>query len=223
MTRVLNSVSQVETTADYVHISFSSPQRILSSAVLNGGFVQADHILNWKVSGDPSISEAPDKSLREFALQQGWQGEVVGMMTAASMNSFRMEQVSQQGIDFTVLVTSGLSNARRAGDKADIQDILLTSKEIGTINLVLICSAQLTDAAMVEAIMVATEAKAAALQEAGIESLVSGGVATGTGTDSIAVVSGDGPATIEFCGKHVLLGEWIGRLVLKVVSDSISE
>jgi len=76
-------------------------------------------------------------------------------------------------------------------------------------------------AAMVEATMLATEAKAAALQNANILSSVSQQIATGTGTDAIAVVSGSGPQEIAFCGKHVLLGETIGRLVISAVESSI--
>jgi len=121
----------------------------------------------------------------------------------------------------TVLVTTGISNARRAGDKADIQELSGTIDEVGTINLILIFSAQLTDTAMVEAMMIATEGKAAALQNAKILSPLSGLLATGTGTDAIAVVCGNGSQKIKFCGKHVLLGEWIGRLVITAVTRSL--
>jgi adenosylcobinamide hydrolase len=74
----------------------------------------------------------------------------------------------------------------------------------------------------VEAIMIATEAKAAALQDAGIKSLVSHASATGTGTDAmIMACPKDGTPRIEFCGKHVLMGEVIGQLVIEAVTDSI--
>lgn len=66
--------------------------------------------------------------------------------------------------------------------------------------------------------MIITEAKAAALQEANIISPVSGLIATGTGTDSHAIVSGFGPAKVRCCGKHVLFGEVLGELVMESVS-----
>jgi len=239
----INSFTTLQHNADHVHVAFSSPQRTTSTAILNGGLTHTDHILNLKVPSSlntdeessatykssssiyksPSnIYEAPDISLQNYANAQGWQGKVVGMMTAASMNSLRIEQTNIEGVDLAVIVTTGLGNARRAGDKADVQELLAETKEIGTINLILICSAKLTDAAMLEAIMLATEAKAAALQDAGILSPVSNQIATGTGTDSIAIVSGNGPEEIAFCGKHVLLGEWIGRLVIDAVGSSIA-
>jgi len=82
--------------------------------------------------------------------------------------------------------------------------------------------AQLTDAASIEAILIITEAKAAALQDAKIISPISNKIATGTGTDSVAVVSGHGPETISYCGKHVLFGEILGRLVMETVASSIA-
>jgi len=194
----------------------------MSSAILNGGLIKADHIVNRKVPQNSSSCEAPDRSLLDYANTQGWQGNVVGMMTAASMNSLCIKQAYVEGVDITVLVTTGINNARRAGDKADIQDLLGITEEVGTINLILICSARLSDAAMLEAVMVATEGKAAALQDADVLSPVSRRLATGTGTDAIAVVSGDGPQEIAFCGKHVLLGEWIGRLVIAAITSSLA-
>jgi len=222
MTININTFTKLQHNSDHIHVAFSSPQRVMSSAILNGGLIKADHIVNRKVPQNSSSCEAPDRSLLDYANTQGWQGNVVGMMTAASMNSLCIKQACVEGVDITVLVTTGINNARRAGDKADIRELLGITEEVGTINLILICSARLTDAAMLEAVMVATEGKAAALQDADVLSPVSRRLATGTGTDAIAVVSGDGPQEIAFCGKHVLLGEWIGRLVIAAITSSLA-
>ena len=79
----------------------------------------------------------------------------------------------------------------------------------------------LTGPAMVEALTIVTEAKSAALQGAGIRSSVSNVIATGTGTDSIAVVSGHGPETVRYCGEQVLFGKILGRLVIDAATSSI--
>lgn len=217
----INKNTQLCRTDQHLHVAFSSPQRAMSSAILNGGLITVDHIVNRKVPINTSTNEAPSVSLQNYANQQGWQGNVIGMMTAASMNSFRIEQCCIGGIDLAVLVTTGIGNARRAGDKADVQELLVNTERIGTINLMLICSAKMTDAAMLEAIMIATEAKAVAMQNAGILSPVSHEVATGTGTDAIAIVCGNGPKEISFCGKHVLFGELIGKLVIAAILSSL--
>ena len=76
---------------------------------------------------------------------------------------------------------------------------------------------------MIETTMIAAEAKAAALQAADVRSPVSGDVATGTGTDALAVacpVSGGRP--IQYCGKHVLFGELLGSAVIEAVTASIA-
>jgi len=75
----------------------------------------------------------------------------------------------------------------------------------------------------VETALVATEAKAALLQDLGIRSPVSGAIATGTGTDALAVFAGAGPPTIHYAGKHTLFGEAVARLVLAALADSIRQ
>ena len=114
MTIKINTFTKLQHNGDHIHVAFSAPQRVMSSAILNGGLVKADHIVNLKVPLDSSSCEAPDKSLRDYANTQGWQGNVVGMMTAASMNSLRIEQACIEGVDIAVLVTTGINNARRA-------------------------------------------------------------------------------------------------------------
>ncbi len=218
----INQFTELHCCEEHVHLAFSSPQRVISSAILNGGLVYADHIVNRKVAKDASYSEPPEINLLNYISTNGWESNVVGMMTAAPMESLCIEKACIDGVELAVLVTTGLDNARRVGDRADVQDLLKISEEVGTINLILVCSAKLTEAAMIEAVMIVTEAKVAALQELKVLSPVSGGLATGTGTDAIAVVSGNGLGEIAFCGKHVLLGEWIGRLVIKAVTNSIA-
>jgi len=119
------------------------------------------------------------------------------------------------------LVTAGLSNARRAGDPAECRDFGEAPQTAGTINTIIITNARLADAAMVEAVLTATEAKTAVLQQLGARSLSSGKLATGTGTDAIAIVSGDGPPEIHFCGKHVVFGEMIACAVMQAIEDSL--
>lgn len=213
----------LEHTPDYIHIAFNTPHQVISSAVLNGGLISADHLVNMKVSGESLPLPSPEDTLLEYSRQKGWLGTIIGMMTAASMDSFRVIKETEQGIDIVVLVTTGLSNARRIGDYAEYRHMTTSSITPGTINIILITSAVLIDAAAVEALLMITEAKTAALQEAGIISPVSNGIATGTGTDSAAVVSGKGPEQVHFCGKHVLFGEMLGRMVKKAVLASVQK
>jgi len=74
---------------------------------------------------------------------------------------------------------------------------------------------------MIEAVSVAAEAKSAALQNLGVLSSVSNELATGTGTDAIAIGSGFGPKEVRYCGKHVLFGEMLARSVIEGITSSI--
>lgn len=200
---------------------------MLSSAVLNGGLFEASHVLNLKVPKAVEHDQLPEDTLRETALGLGCEGAVVGLMTAASMDSTRIIRQTVEGVELVVVVTCGLENARRVGDTAEYRTLISPgqishSQEVGTINIVFMTSVTLTAAAMVECVQMITEAKASALMTAGIQSPVSGLIATGTGTDAVVVVSGRRAETVSWCGKHVLFGELLGDMTLRAVADSIS-
>ncbi len=203
----------------HVHVALERDWNVLSSAVLNGGLVQARHLLNLRVSGQPA-HEAPEATLQRHARAQGWRGTVVGMMTAASLDSLRLACTQVQGVELAVLVTCGLSNLRRSGDRADFR-LLSRAGPAGTINIQLLTTASLTPAAMAEALMMITEAKTASLHQRDLRSPVSGLPATGTGTDALAVASDPHGPEIRYCGKHVLFGEAIGALVMEALGRAV--
>jgi len=219
--KVLTKQILLDHTPNHVHVAFRTPHPVISSAVLNGGIVQASHIVNLKVPKDSKHPESPEETLSKYCAASAWHGTAVGMMTAASMNSLRIASKQVQEVDIIVLITAGLSNPRRVGDRADHRRMGAQTEEIGTLNIIAMTSAILPHSARVEALMIATEAKTAALQALEIRSPVSNAIATGTGTDSIALVSGHGPGEIRYCGKHVLFGEILGSLVIDALTASI--
>jgi adenosylcobinamide amidohydrolase len=224
--KILTKGVFVEGTARHIHVQFDTPRPVISSAVLNGGAIEASHILNLSVRNQIEnglkIAQPPDVTLAEYGRACGWSGTTVGMMTAASMQSFRVAQATEQGVAIFVLATAGLSNVRRAGDYAEHRKIGTPPDEAGTINMICLTSARLTPAAMVEAVITATEAKTAVLQNLGIKSPVSDAPATGTGTDAIAIAGSHGSKRVEFCGKHVIFGEILANLVIEAVTSSLT-
>ena len=206
----------LEHTPDYIHVSFDSERPVLASTVLGGGFGLARHILNLRVSGKEH-NESPASTLKKYCAKKNWSGKCVGMMTAASMKSFRKCAIRVQQLEVVVMLTSGLTNARRAGDPADYRRI-----PAGTINIIFLTNARLTPAAMVETIMTITEAKCAVLSELKIKSTLTGKIATGTGTDAIAVVSGYGSTEVSYAGKHVLFGEITAKAVMQALKESLA-
>ncbi len=78
---------------------------------------------------------------------------------------------------------------------------------------------------MARAIMTATEAKTAALQDIDYKSTASPQIqATGTGTDSMIVVSGVNPdITIRHTGGHTKMGELIGFTAKTAVAEALKK
>ncbi|OGV51609.1 MAG: hypothetical protein A2017_08410 [Lentisphaerae bacterium GWF2_44_16] len=217
----------VEKTDGHVHVCFSSPRLTLSSAVLNGGVCRASHLVNMKVdqnfNGVRTECGPPEEALLDYIRRNGWQGTAVGMMTSTFMASFRMTLSNEQDIHTAVICTSGLANAKRAGDSAEYR--FMAQEEdyapaAGTINLIAITDAKLSPSAMTEAVMIITEAKTAAMQELDVKSYSSGKIATGTGTDSIAVITGEG-RNVKYCGKHVIFGEMLAKMIISTIRDSV--
>ncbi|MAT52432.1 MAG: hypothetical protein CMK32_14745 [Porticoccaceae bacterium] len=207
----------------WVSIHFDEPRPVLSSAVLHGGLVRTRHWLNLKVIDNPEDGvDHPADTLAEIIQRQGWPGDTVAMMTAASMQSLRLRAAAIEQQSLLVAVTSGLANARRVGDRAEYRHLLDPVPSVGTINLAVISDLSLTPCVMVEALMVVTEAKAAVLEEQGTRSPVSGALATGTGTDALAIFGRDGGPTPRYAGKHTLLGETLGRLACSAIADSVT-
>lgn len=137
------------------------------------------------------------------------------MMTGAQVARVGHALAARNGVRVGAWCTAGFSNALRAGDRATA-----ALAHPGTINIIVALNRTLAYGAMVEAVQIATEARALAVLAAGIRSVRSGAPATGTGTDCIAIAAplrgSAGSVRAEpYCGKHTLLGELIARAVLK--------
>lgn len=209
-------------TAQLVRVQFSQPHRALSSAVLNGGYCDASDFLNVRVAKHAAQpSEDPALSLQRLSDALHCAGPTVGMMTAASLDSLRVVSEEVAGEMLAVLVTTGLDNARSAGDLAEYRSLDDAPAKLGTINLGIVSSVRIADAALAEMLMIATEAKVAVLHELAVKSPLSGRLATGTGTDAIAVFSGHGIGRARFAGKHTLLGERLAVLVMEAIRSSV--
>ncbi|MBW1677419.1 MAG: adenosylcobinamide amidohydrolase, partial [Deltaproteobacteria bacterium] len=94
--------------------------------------------------------------------------------------------------------------------------------EPGTINIIILPNMKLSPRAMTRAIISATEAKTAALQDLDIRSSYTPQIhqATGTGTDNIVVVEGEG-TPIDNAGGHTKMGKLIARAVYEAVQEAV--
>ena len=88
----------------------------------------------------------------------------------------------------------------------------------------LIPSLAAADGGMARAIITATEAKTAALEDLHVPSTYTkNGQATGTGTDSIIVVSGTSGPRVTYPGGHSRIGELMGKAVYEAVVEALGK
>ena len=145
------------------------------------------------------------------------EGTTSFLFTGADMDNLAIRHERFRDMEVYALVTAGVrSNALRMS--ADIGRYY----ELGTINIIILTNMKLTHRAMTRAIISATEAKTAALNDLDIRSSETPMLnqATGTGTDNIIVVQGEG-VTIDNAGGHSKMGELIARAVYAGVQEAI--
>jgi adenosylcobinamide hydrolase len=192
---------------------FPEPRLCVSSAVLGGGTGTRHWVLNASVPISYSRTD-PARHLAEIATALGLAGEGVGLMTAVDVRNHHRAEDSGVAVTATVGLGSPAwaaapdGHLRREGPTAGWQP--------GTINVVAALPVRLTGAALVNAVVTATEAKAQALWEAGVE-------ATGTASDAICVhcPAPDGPAPagpeIDYAGPRSTWGARLARAVHQAV------
>jgi adenosylcobinamide amidohydrolase len=137
--------------------------------------------------------------------------------------AFKVEEYEE--LNVSAFVTAGVeSNAMRIGvDRASGIEREGKFEPVGTINTILLTNACLSESAMVRSLITVTEAKTIALQDMDIRSSYNPSVqATGTGTDQVIIVSGEGPG-ISYCGGHCKMGELMARAVTSATREAILE
>ncbi len=141
------------------------------------------------------------------------------LFTGADMDNLVIITKQYKQIKVYALVTAGVkSNALRTSkDEGRFY-------EPGTINIIILTNMRLSPRAMTRAIITATEAKTAVLQELDIRSSQTPLInqATGTGTDNLIVVEGTG-FDIKSSGGHTRMGELIGTAVYEAVKEAIKK
>lgn len=193
---------------------------------------RARYILNHQVAAKPIGKEDrgkgigardadPARTLSKLATSLGIRDKFVGLMTAVSLADLVTVREDHGQIWVEGFVTVGTSNAVRVGEPIRLRQFDNSSARPGTINLILVTNARLSTSAMVGMVQVATEAKTAVLLRAKVKSWTGRQGATGTGTDAVVVVSGEGPP-LRYSGTHTVLGELVGRVVETAVTKGLA-
>ncbi len=197
---------------------FPQPQRCLSWAIVNGGEVVSDAVA-WRFLAKDEVAQMggdPPAWLR-LCLEEAGLGTAVGLMTSRRPHSY----VESTCGDCRCLATVGLSNALAAGDPPSLP--AKPTAQFGTINLLCWIQAPLTAEASLEALALASEARAAAVLQARIPSRMSGHPSTGTGTDYLVIAYPPEGHPSPYCGKHTPLGHQIATAVMEAVGRGAAQ
>ncbi len=197
---------------------FRSPSAVVNTTGLTG---EAEAALMY--AGREAHKEYYSASMKRIGLDPE---TIVGLGTAVTMDKAAIVTMGKGPTEVTAIVTAGVEgNGGRAGDPCSYDESEgFKEQKHGTIVIILLINARLTVSTMARAIMTATEAKTCALQQLMARSLYSHGIATGSGTDQIAIVSNDSSElTLNDAGKHSCLGELIGRSVIRAVTEALDK
>jgi adenosylcobinamide hydrolase len=166
----------------------------LSSGV-DGGRRAAKNILNIQVPHNFSHDD-PKSYIEEIAASMKLEGGCVALLTAVEMKNVQI--LSDACV--TVFVTAGLTNP----------------SSFGTINIIVISSATLSEGAIAGTIITATEAKAHALIDKGLHF-------TGTTSDAIVVAyeNNRDDEPILYSGPATPFGSRVAKLVRLGVKDAL--
>ena len=213
-------------------INLEGRKRLLSSAPQGGGLRLASYVLNHQVEANPtSISSGamsfrdPARSLRELAARLGIRAATVALMTAVPMTQLVTARAETDGLWVECFATVGVTNAVRAGEWPLAVGAGERVDKPGTINLILITNGSLSQAAMVGAVQVVTEAKSSVLRDHDVSSCRSSAPATGTGTDAVVLacsLRGQGPFHL-YSGTHTMIGALLGQVVTDCVTRGLAK
>ena len=216
-------------------VRFTERRRTLSTT---DGFVDAmtamnhaAHPLLWEklskectttdsCSGKDYVMKVQEKIAKDLGLKST---DLAQMATAADMDNLAVVTKEYKPFVVTALVTAGAkTNAIRTG--VDEGKNIEGAEPHGTVNIMILTNARLTDGAMTRAIVTVTEAKTAAFEDLKVPSTYTKTVqATGTGTDSVIVVSGTSGPKVTYTGGHSRIGELIGKAVYEAVVEALGK
>ena len=214
------------------------PMRVLSWAPYGAGYNTTDTILWREVrNSDLTLDFDADSWTRSEVAAAGHGTDVVAMLTSRDIGTWVARQVRVGGVAASCVVTAGLSNAESVGyrlpwhsaDGSGAPGQGGPGQEepgqdgpnpgYGTINMAVATDAALTEAAQLEAMAITVQARTAAVIEGGLR--LATGIATGTGTDCVALACDAGAG--RYAGLHTEAGEAIGSAVRQAVAGAVND
>jgi len=212
-------------------VRFAGERRLLSTSdgplTAQAALNQAAHPWLWMKLGADGKRYSEERRAAIAEHLQLPPAAVAQMSTAADMDNLAVVTRRHGPLVVTVLATAGAkSNAMRTGvdGSAYIEGEAENKTPAGTINIMVLANIELSDAALARALITITEGKTAALEDLKVPSSYTKTVqATGTGTDSIIVVSGTAAPRATYTGGHSRIGELIGKATYAAVVEALGK
>jgi adenosylcobinamide hydrolase len=181
------------------------PMLAISSAPLGGGLGLRHWVLNAQVPHDYDCDD-PQGHLDLLAAEAELAGAGVGMLTAVDVRS--ASTVCTEGV--YVDATVGVRAPQWAAAPDDVDTDRPPTPSAGTVNIVVALPERLCDAALVNAVSTATEAKSQALWDAGVRG-------TGTATDAVCLLCPPEGEAHAYGGPRSTWGSRLARAVHRAV------
>ncbi|MDA5559061.1 adenosylcobinamide amidohydrolase [Shimia sp. MMG029] len=201
-------MSYVKLKAPWLEFDLGEDMQALSWSINAPGFARASRLL-WREVRNRDLPEGVDvQQWINAELVRCYSEDAVVMLTSRDITRYEARTASVDGVTVEAVATVGLSNGERVGHRVDY-----SGRDWGTINVGLGISEGMTQAGLLEAMSIAVQARTAAVMDAGFR--VPTGVATGTGTDCVAIAAPEGDQL--YAGLHTAIGEAVGRAVYDAV------
>ncbi|MGD6848869.1 adenosylcobinamide amidohydrolase [Rossellomorea aquimaris] len=195
------------------------PLKTISSGVTNAGTGWYTTFVNRHVSKNYN-SDNHHEEMQGYLQQIGAKREeTVGMMTAVQLEDACWGFYEEESFSVFIVVTAGVGNAV----DASMSDRHSFDHSPGTINIWVFINGRVSEAASIQGIMTATEAKVKALAAHNVKDPVTGSGATGTSTDSILIASTEEGVLLEYAGTITPLGKRISKGVYECTIHAISK
>ena len=238
--------------SDTVLVRFGPKRNGIVSSWLNGGYNEdLSAVFNHQLSQE-NIDKYGDGGILDFLKDLStdfYNGldlrsdKLSGLITSADMNSYSIACEKYRDIEVIAITTAGARvNAVSAGDIASYYEINADYRydleedgsngqnnnqnpnKPGTINTILLINTKLDESSLLLAEMIAVEAKAVALRDLMVSSNYSNEIATGTGTDGIAIFSNmESENFTDNVSKHAKIGELIGKVVIDSIKEALAK
>ena len=189
---------------------FERPQAMLSWSLTRPGFTVAGSVAWLHVRDDDlALDVDPIRFLNDRMAKAGLE-DAVHLMTSRDVRKNHAAEASVGSATASCLATAGLGNAERIGTAPTAHT------SAGTINVLVHVDRPLSQAAFVETISIAAEARTVAVVDLAWKPR--GDIVTGTGTDCIVVAAPPGDREERFAGLHTDVGAAVGRAVRDAVA-----